>query len=331
VTALDQLANELLCDYDDRGWALVAVRAGGKRPTTKGWPDQEFSIYDIAAAGNVGLKLGRRSGGTVDTDLDCPEALVLADLYLPETGAIFGRSSKPRSHRLYIAIDAVFEAFVDPIAGETLLELRADGATGGCHQTIVPPSIADGERREWHGGTIEPATIDHRVLRRRCARLAIGCLMHRYVGETAARQPLAPGWDHPRLLWECDHELGRQAYEWLDRPAPDTPRHHPKPAAERSLIEVELHELARAIPNDFGWEGWNTAGMAFFASSGGSEEGLIAFDVFSAKHPSYDPHETRARWENYRRSPPTRIGKGSLIRLARQAGWRPGGRRDRAA
>ena len=154
--------------------------------------------------------------------------------------------------------------------------------------------------------------------------LAIGCLVMQYVGEAPAKTPMAPGWDHARLLWECDHDLGRRAYHWLDQPAPDAPRRHPKPMRSRSPIEVELHELARAIPNNFGWEDWNRIGMAFFAASEGSEEGFCAFDLFSAKNRKYDPREILARWENYRRSPPTQIGMGTLIHYARQAGWRPG-------
>ena len=30
-----------------------------------------------------------------------------------------------------------------------LLELRGDGREGGAHLTLLPPSIADGERRAW--------------------------------------------------------------------------------------------------------------------------------------------------------------------------------------
>jgi hypothetical protein len=316
----------LLYLYAEMGLALIPVSRDEKRATTKGWNTQKFCLFDIDPSGNVGFRPGTDSGGIVDVDLDCDEALALADIYLPPTGAIFGRASKPSTHRLYKSAESTFKAFEDPIAKKTLLELRADGETGGRHQTIVPPSVADGERRHWEGDIIDPAIVDARVLRRRCIRLAIACLTMRYVSETAARTPEAPGWDLPRLLWECDHELGRRAYEWFGQPAPDQPRRHPKPLAECSPIEVELDELARVIPNNCGWNEWNTIGMAFFRATNGSEEGFVAFDTFSAKHPAYDPRETAARWRNYRNSPPSRVGKGTLIHLARQAGWRPGGR-----
>jgi Primase C terminal 2 (PriCT-2)/Bifunctional DNA primase/polymerase, N-terminal len=322
---------DLLNLYEDRGWALVPIPAGEKRAVIKGWNTRHFRIGDLDPEGNFGIRFGADSGGLVDVDLDCPEALDLADLYLPQTGAVFGRAAKPRSHRIYTATGAVFEAFVDPITGATLLELRADGRTGGRHQTIVPPSIADGERRQWDGEDIEPTVIDARVLRHRCALLAIGCLVMRYVGDKPARQPKAPGWDHPKLLWECDHELGRRAYGWLGKPAPDAPRRSPKPRHECTTVEIELAELAHAIRNDFGWEDWNTLGMAFWSESKGSEEGFNAFDTLSAKSPRYDPRETAARWVNYHNSPPDRVGKGTLIYWARKSGWRPGGHRGRAA
>jgi hypothetical protein len=311
---------ELLYAYEDRGWSLVPVPAGLKRAVLKDWPNRQFGLGDFGNGENVTIRLGQRSGALVDVDLDCEEAIELADLYLPLTGATFGRASKPRSHRLYVAAGAKFETFADPVARCTLLELRADGRDGGAHLTLAPPSIADGERREWCGDTIAPAVVNPRVLRLCMARLAIGCLVLRYVSEHAARHP---GPDLPRILWEFDHELGRPAFRWLGQPDPDALRRSPKPQRERTELDVKLGELARVIPNNFDWHAWNSVGMAFFAASGGSEEGFVAFDDVSAKSPKYDPHAVRERWANYRRSPPTRIGMGTLVHLARQAGWKP--------
>jgi len=45
--------------------------------------------------------------------------------YLPETWAIFGRSSAPRSHWLYFAPEAQFEAFVASLVNQALGELGA--------------------------------------------------------------------------------------------------------------------------------------------------------------------------------------------------------------
>jgi hypothetical protein len=42
---------------------------------------------------------------------------------------------------------------------------------------LLPPSVADGERRDWYGGTIAPAVIEAVVLRTAVTWLAIGCLV----------------------------------------------------------------------------------------------------------------------------------------------------------
>jgi hypothetical protein len=311
--------NPLIKLYFDRGYCLKPVPLGQKNPVIKGWPNRHFGLADFDDSSNVAIRLGQHSSDLVDCDLDCEEAIELASIYLPETGAIFGRKSKPRSHRLYIASDAKFETFVDPIAQQTLLELRSDGRDGGAHLTLVPPSISDGERREWYGD-IEPAAFDGRALRICMACLAIGCLTMRYVSEYAARRP---GPDLLDILWEFDHELGRPAYRWLGKPAPDAPRYSPKPRHELTEREISLRELARHIPNNADWHEWNRVGMAFYTASNASDEGFIAFDDWSAKSPNkYDPHAVEERWRNYRRSPPSRIGLGTLIHLAHQAGWR---------
>ena len=318
---------DMIADYRRRGWSLVPIPAGQKGPTATGWQNRRWEPAAFPPAANFGLILGPQSGETVDADLDCPEALALADLYLSPTGAEFGRASKPRSHRLYIAPGAAFEAFVDPTLGDTLLELRARGAMGGEHQTLIPPSVADGERREWYGSTIAPAVITSARLRAACAWLAVACLIRRYVSESASERP---GPDMPRLLFEADPVLGRKAFEWLGWPDPTAPRRHPKPRAELTAGEIELRELAAEIPNpNLGWDEWNAFGLAFYAATDGSEEAFIAIDDFSARSTKYDPHETAARWKHYARSRPSKTGIGKLIAAALKAGWRPEPKRGR--
>ena len=246
---------------------------------------------------------------------------MLADIYLPETRAQFGRPSKPRSHRLYIAPGAVFEAFADPLLDgkNTLVELRAQGRDGGAHQTLFPPSIADSEQRQWHGDMIAPAVLNAPTLRRRVAWLAIGCLVYRYISPSAAQEAKP---DLPSLLWEFDHPLGRAAYRWLGEPTPDAPRKYPKPRRELSGAELDLAEIVHAIPNNLSWEEWNAIGMATF-SVDSSEHGRTVFDDFSAKSEKYDPYAVQERWRNYHRSPPNKTGSGKLVALALKHGWRP--------
>jgi hypothetical protein len=241
-------------EYQRRGWALAPIAPGAKVPTIKEWQHRHYSRADFDLSGNLAGIFGARSGSLFDADLDCPEALTLADLYLPTTSAEFGRLSRPRSHRLYIAPGAVQETSADPAAsGDMMVELGADGATGGAHMTLLPPSTTDGEQPQWHGDVIAPAAVGARALQRRMAWLAVGCLVMRYVSESAARRP-AP--DLPRLLWEFEHELGRPAYRWVGRPDPDAPQRYPRRRSELSERDLNLAEIVAAIPNDFGWEGW---------------------------------------------------------------------------
>jgi hypothetical protein len=313
-----------------RGWRILPVPPGVKGCRIKGWPGLVLSLDKLPeyfrGEENLAVVFGARSGGLVDADLDCGEALDLADLYLPPTGAQFGRISKLRSHRLYVAPAAKYSSFVDPLTGEQLLELRADGEGGGAHYTIIPPSIADGEDRVWEEEIVAPAAVEAGVLHQRLVWLAIACLVHRYVSEHAAWNP-AP--DLPRLLWEFDHDLARPAYAWLGRRTPDQPRRYPRPRPQLSDRDLDLAELVAAIPNDLDWHEWTAMGLRIHAASNGSGDGFVIFDAFSAKSPKYDPHETRKRWRDFNRRPPHRTGIGKLAALARQHGWQPNRRQDR--
>ena len=95
---------------------------------------------------NIGAILGRLSGGLVDADLDCPEALVTAGHYLPMTERVSGRASAPESHRWYRCDDPPDTKQFRDIDGTMILELRSDGA-----QTVIPPSThPSGEKVVWH-------------------------------------------------------------------------------------------------------------------------------------------------------------------------------------
>jgi hypothetical protein len=314
-------------EYLQRGWRFVGIAAGRKNPIGRGWPDLELGAEDLpkyfGGRQNLGVLLGPKSGNLVDIDLDAPEAITIADLYLPATDAVFGRPSKPRSHRLYVAVDAEFVVFADPLTGDTLLELRTSGRQSRAHQTLLPPSVTDGERRQWSGADgFAPRVINAAHLRQAAGWLAVGCLVSRHLGETPARRPRR---DMHRLLWEVDHQLGRVAYGWLGLPAPDqlarqARKSHAGPRSRFGNGEPDLHELAAAIPNiGYGWEEWNKIGLAFFAASGGSEEGRRAFDAFSGKSPKYSPAAVNERWTNFGRWPPSNTGIGKLLALAWEA------------
>jgi hypothetical protein len=307
-----------------RGLRVIPVPPAEKGPRLHEWKKANLSAADIRKLfrpdSNVGVIL---DPPLVDVDLDCVEALALAPIYLPETRAQFGRPSKPLSHWLYSSPGAVFEAFSDPLLDgkNTLVELRAQGKDGGAHQTLFPPSVTDGERREWHGDVIAPAFIEAATLRHRVAWLAVACLVFRYLSPTAARKP---GPDVPDLLMEFDRPLGERAFQWLGKPYPGSaPKKYPRHRSQLTQAERDLAEIVHAIPNNgVAWDEWNSVGMAIW-SVDPSEHGFIVFDDWSAKSAKYDQHETRERWRHYHRSPPNRTGIGKLIALALKEGWRP--------
>jgi len=89
------------------GHRVVPLPFGSKAPAIKEWPTLRITEADLSAyfpAGahlNIGLLNGAPSGGLIDVDLDCPEAVAAGSHFLPVTRWVSGRPSAPRSHRWY--------------------------------------------------------------------------------------------------------------------------------------------------------------------------------------------------------------------------------------
>jgi bifunctional DNA primase/polymerase-like protein len=128
----DGNARTIACGYIARGWAPLPIPHGAKAPTLPDWQKNKIkTAADVSrhfddGASNIGILLGTASAGLTDADLDCGEAVRLADGYLPRTASTFGRLSRPRSHRLYVASGINREAFADPESKELYLELRGN-------------------------------------------------------------------------------------------------------------------------------------------------------------------------------------------------------------
>jgi hypothetical protein len=78
------------------------------------------------------------------------------------------------------------------------------------------------------------------------------------------------------------------------------------------------------IPNDdLEWDDWTYIALAIYGATDGSEVGREAFATWSAKSSKNDPEATETRWRHFKRSPPTKIGFGTLVHLARKysPGW----------
>ena len=80
-----------------------------------------------------------------------------------------------------------------------------------------------------------------------------------------------------------------------------------------------LLETLDAIGNNgaLDWDYWRgTVGLAVWAASGGSEDGLEAWLAWSRKNPGYAEGDCETAWEQIGRSPPERAGYGTLWWLA---------------
>ncbi len=83
-----------------------------------------------------------------------------------------------------------------------------------------------------------------------------------------------------------------------------------------------VEDSLRFVPNpDLSWDDWNKIGMAIYCAT--EAKGYHIFDQWSQASGKYNQLETRQRWDHYSKSPPTKIGAGSLYFFAQQNGWAP--------
>jgi putative DNA primase/helicase len=111
----------------------------------------------------------------VDIDLDCPESLLIAPLFLPPTGFKFGRPSNPNSHHFYRCPETRGTIRLKGSDGRKLIECRADGG-----QTVVPPSVHEGGEKIQFTEMGDPAesNYDHLLLQCRLIATAIELAPH---------------------------------------------------------------------------------------------------------------------------------------------------------
>ena len=84
-------------------------------------------------------------------------------------------------------------------------------------------------------------------------------------------------------------------------------------------IEDAIAALGKIANEDVGWDDWSRIGMAVWGATGGSEEGYEAFRGWSAKSGKHDDAACRERWDHWMRSPPDRLGIGTLLYEANKA------------
>jgi hypothetical protein len=174
--------------YIRAGLLVVPIPPRQKKPVLESWQTLRLGEADLPKhfnghPSNIGIILGDEYG-TADVDLDAPETVAAAEELLPRTGFVFGRPSKPRSHRFYRCDPPVrTRQYKDPVDGACLVELRCRSAKGETGlQTVVPPSThPTGEPVQFEpGASMIPQNIDADVLERCVAGVAAAALLARH-------------------------------------------------------------------------------------------------------------------------------------------------------
>jgi Bifunctional DNA primase/polymerase, N-terminal/Phage integrase family len=186
----DNLTLNYAGKYTRRGWSVLPIPAREKAPCRKGWQNLRLKKSDLAdyfsGGGNIGVLLGAPSKYLVDVDLDCDQAIFLASSFLPATGRIHGRKSKPRSHWYYYGHAGLKPEKFRDLDGKCLLELRSTG-----QQTIIPPSVhPSGERVRWISKA-KPSNVTTEAISRALGKLAAATLLARHWPSIGSRIDVA--------------------------------------------------------------------------------------------------------------------------------------------
>ena len=171
------------------GYSVVPIPSGQKGPVLPNWLNLRLKVEHIpqhfSEDCNIGILLGPASGDLIDVDLDCPEARMLADTFLPHTDAVSGRPSSTRSHFWYRCPDLATFRIQDPYDRSCIIECRGEGC-----QTVVGPSVhPSGE--QYFSLIGKPATVDIGLITESVKNLANAVIWMRH-GEHREQRKMSP-------------------------------------------------------------------------------------------------------------------------------------------
>ena len=183
----------------------------GKKAVAESWnirlKKQIKQIDQFKEFQNINLVTGGDTL-TVDIDLDCSEANLLADHFLVPTGMEFGRESTPRSHRLYKVIDLTKKhtrQYFDFKGAEKsmLVEMRMNK-----HYTMCGGQYDNQEQVVWTKH-VEPVEISYDVLHKQCSKLAVASVIQRKFANEGMRNEywkliIATLWYHKISEQDCE-------------------------------------------------------------------------------------------------------------------------------
>jgi hypothetical protein len=265
----NRTALDVAREYCRRGWAVVPVPHRAKNPGFLEWQKLRLTETDLptrfnGCPQNVGVLLGEPSRWLVDVDLDHPLAVKLGPLFLPTTGAVFGRAGKPRSHwifRVSAPVNTKQHEWKNPATkkAEMIVELRS---TGG--QTVFPGSVHEsGEPIEWQEGG-EPAVVSPDELVAAVERIAETVLAE--LGEFKKQTPA-------KTRIACSEP----------------------PDRERVLSALAALHPSRADSRG----DWIKVGMALHSFD---ESLLSEWERWSQQSPKYREGEPARKWQSFQRS-----------------------------
>ena len=210
-------------------------------------------------------------------------------------------------------------------------------ASGGVWKNLQTGELEHKLHLHWRLAVPTRDAADHERLReaRALAAEIVGAdktgtaIVHplRWPGPWHRKNPRSPRIARLKASPDSEIELGEALQRLRDSSPPKahSPNGHDRDENGHDLRAslAELEDALSVAPNpNVHWDEWNRIGMAMWVASDG--RGFNAFDAWSRKSSKYDADNTKARWEHYASSPPSRIGAGSIFFLADQAApnWR---------
>ena len=287
---------ELAAKYIELGFSITPVKFKGKNPIIPNWQNLRIGVEDIknyfpTEPTNIGVLLGTPSGGLVDIDLDDIDAVQFASVFLPPTEMMFGRTSRPSSHRLYRVPDPCKPCKLAGSGLGSIVELRSTG-----QQTVFPGSIHEFAEAIAFERDGEPAKVTWEELDQGIVRVALATvLFKRWTSGNRHALALSMAGFLEKCGWS--HEQAEELIEVVARTAGDEDIQdrlkavgttfdsvrRGKPVSGRSaLIECLDGAAVRDFEKWLGVKASNTAKAAITPSDLATDAGCA--DAFANEH-----------------------------------------------
>jgi hypothetical protein len=276
----------------------------GKRPPLEKW-QEKFDVSDDEIrlwpkswhfAYSTGCLAKYEPG--LDIDITIPEAAnaveALVREHFEERGDIYVRYGKPPKRLIPLRTDEPFtkmvRVFTAPDGSDQKIEILGDGQ----QYVVAGIHVSTGKPYSWFGG--ELADIKREAL------------------------PYVRREDLERFLDAAEKLLIEDFSFVVKGTSGDENGELHESAEELRASSDRVAAMLAVIPNDdVHWDEWNRMAMATWAATNGSADGLAAFDAWSKKSAKYNARATAQKWATLFKSPPTRIGAGTLYYLATSA------------